>query len=186
MPAPPTRRRRRGLRITLITLIVLIVVLAGIWVFAVRPYLHSLAQNQLDSALTSAVNQIDLTPLSQAPAGIPIPLHVTEDNINNFYLPLLQVPSSPVQHMHIQITSNEMRFDFTVYGLASDITGTPTLINGNLSITNVGVGGVAGLVMSSDEMTTLLNKHLKDVQSRLHRPIRSVSLLNRELDIILD
>jgi hypothetical protein len=184
MPAPPRRRGRR-LRITLITLIVLIVLLAGAWVFALRPNLHSLAQNQLDSALSSAVNQIDFTPLSQAPAGISIPLRVTEDNINNFYLPLLHVPSSPVQNMHVQITSNAMRLDFTVYGFASDITGKPTLVNGNLTITNVSVGGVAGLVMSSDEMTTLLNKHLADVQAHLQRRIASVSLINHELDIIL-
>ncbi len=39
--------------------------------------------------------------------------------------------------------------------------------------------------MSSDEMTAILNTHLKDVQARLHRPIRDVSLLNHELDIIL-
>src|SRR5438270_9804646 len=105
MPAPPARRRGRGLRITLITLIVLIVVLAGVWFFALRPYLHSQAQNQLDSALSDAVNQISLSPLSQAPPGVPIPLRVTEDQINNFYLPLLHDPSSPVQIMHAQITS---------------------------------------------------------------------------------
>lgn len=185
MSAPPRRRRGRGLRITLISLIVLIILLAGAWVFALRPYLHSLAQNQLDSALSSAVNQIDFTPLSRAPAGIPIPLRVTEDNINNFYLPLLHVPSSPVQNMHIQITPDEMRLDFTVYGFASDVAGKPVLVNGILTATNVSVGGVAGLVMSSDEMTALLNKHFADIQARLHRPIASVSLINHELDIIL-
>lgn len=186
MPAPPRRRRGRGLRMTLITLVVLLIILVGAWVFALRPYLHSQAQNQLNSALSNAVNQIDFSPLSQAPAGVPIPLKITEDNINNFYLPLLHVPSSPVQNMHIQITPNEMRLDFTVYGLASDIAGKPTLINGNLAITNVSVGGAAGLAMSSDEMTALLNQHLADVQAHLHRPITSISLINHELDIILD
>ena len=185
MPASPVRRRGKGLRIALITLVVLILILAAAWTFALRPYLHSLAQNQLDSALSSTVNQIDFTPLSHAPAGIPIPLKVTEDNINTFYIPLLHAPSSPVQNMHIQITPEAIRLDFTVYGLASDIIARPTLLNGHLTVTNVSVGGVAGLVMSSDEMTTLLNNHLTDVQSRLHRPIANVFLINHELDIIL-
>src|SRR5205085_10054428 len=144
----------------LITLAVLIVVLVGAWIFGLRPYLHSLAQDQLDPALSSAVNQLDLSLLTRVPAGVPVPLRVTEDEINNFYLPLVHVPSSPVQNMRIQITSNEMRLDFNVYGFASDITGRPTLVDGSITITNVSVGGIVGLVMSSDEMTKLLNKHL--------------------------
>ena len=183
---PPRRRRGRGLRFTLITLVVLIILLAGAWVFVLRPYLHSLAQNQVDSALSNAVNQIDFSLISQAPPGVPLPpVKVTEDAINNFYLPLIHNPSSPVQNMHIQIASNQVRLDFTVYGFASDVTGKPTLQNGNLTVTNVSVGGIAGLVMSSDEMTALLNRHLADIQSRLHRPINSVLLMNHELDIIL-
>lgn len=187
MPAPRAHRRRgRGLRITLIILVVLIVVLTGAWFFALRPYLHSLAQNQLDSTLTSVVNQINFPPLSQLPPGVPLPpIQVTEDAINNFYLPLLHDPSSPVQNMHVQITSTEVRFDFTIYGFASDITGRPTLINGKLTATDVNVGGIAGLIMSSDEMTAILNKHLVDIQARLSRPITSVSLINQEIDITL-
>jgi hypothetical protein len=189
MPAPPVRRRRgRGLIITLITLVALIIVLAGVWVLALRPYLHSLAQNQLDSTLTNAVNQINLPPLPQLPLGAPPPppIRVTEDTINKVYLPLLHDPSSPVQNMHVQITSTEMRFDFTVYGFASDITGEPALVNGKLIATNVNVGGIVGLIMSSDEITALLNNHLADMQARLSRPITSVLLMNQEIDITLD
>ncbi len=106
--ASPVRRRGRGLIITLITLAVLIIVLAGVWFLALRPYLHSVAQSQLDSTLTSAVNQINFPQLSQVPAGVPLPpLKVTEDQINNSYLPSLRDPSSPVQNMHIQITPTE-------------------------------------------------------------------------------
>ena len=184
----PPRRRRRGrrLRITLITLIVLILVFAAAWVFAARPYLHSLAQNQIDSALSSTVNQINLSQLPLPPSGVPVPpLLIREDAVNNLYLPLVQAPSSPVQNMRILITSNEIQLDFTVYGFASDITGRPTLVNGKLVATNVNVGGVAGLVMSSDEMTALLNKHLADVQAQLHRPISQLLLLDHELEIIL-
>ena len=78
-----------------------------------------------------------------------------------------------------------MRLDFTAYGLASDVIAKPTLLNGKLTATNVSVGGVAGLIMSSDEMITLLNNHLADLQARLHRPIAKVFLVNHELDIIL-
>lgn len=188
MSTPPVRHRRgRGLIITLITLVALIIVLAGVWVLALRPYLHSLAQSKLDSTLTNAVNQINFPPLPQLPPGVPAPppIRVTEDTINNNYLPLLHDPSSPVQNMHVQITSTEVRFDFTVYGFASDITGEPVLVNGKLMATNVNVGGIAGLIMSSDEITTLLNNHLADLQARLNRPITSVILMNQEIDIVL-
>ena len=191
VPDIPQHSRRRGrgigrrLRITLITLAVIIVVLVGAWIFGMRPYLHSLAEDQLDPALSSAVDQIDFSVLSQLPAGVPVRLRVTEDEINNFYLPLVHVPSSPVQNMQIQITANDLQLDFTVYGFSGDITGRPTLVNGNLMVTDVSVGGITGLVMSPDEMTTLLNKHLADVQARIQRPINEVLLLDHELDIVL-
>jgi hypothetical protein len=142
--------------------------------------LHSVAQDQLDQALSNAVNLIPPGP----PAPVAGTIAVQESMINNL-LPLVHAPSGPVQNMHMLITPSEMRFDFTVYGFASDITGVPTVNGGNLVVTQVKVEGIAGLIMSSDEMTTLLNRHLSDVQAKLGRPPTMVQLFDHRMDITL-
>lgn len=177
------RRRRRFLRRTLISLLVIALVLALGWFFGLRPYLHGLAQSQLDGVLANAVNQIDTTRIAQLPPG-PVAVPVSETMINNLFV-LFSAPSDPVQQFHMSITPAGLRLDFRAYGFPCDITGVPTVSNGQLMVTNVNVEGIVSLIMSSDEMTSIVNRHLHDASAKLQRNVKGVLLRDREMDILL-
>lgn len=183
-PLPQRRRKRRLTRVLLILALVLLVLVAG-WFVGLRPYLHGLAQSQIDGVLSSAVDQIPPAQLSLIPPGqrsVP----VTETAINNLIvLNTTHAPSDPVQKMHITITPGGLRLDFQVYGFACTVTGVPEALNGQLVITNVTVGGMVALVMSPDELTATLNAHLHDAVTRLQRNVTGVTLKNHEIDIAL-
>jgi len=179
---PPRRRRRIGcLARTIITLLVLLILFGGGWFFILRPYLHALVQNQIDQVLTTAVDQIPPT-LPPIPIGSTIP--ITETLINNLFV-LNSSPSDPIQNEQAQITPDGLRVYFKAYNFPCAVMAMPHVKDGQLSVDNVTVQGIALLVMSPDEMTTLLNKHLADAQQRLNRPITAVNLKDHELDLIL-
>ena len=182
-PPVPNRRRRSSLTRVLVSYILMILVFGAGWFLGLRPYLHGLAQDQIDAVLSNVVNQIALTPISKLPSG-PTSLPVTETTVNNLFV-LYTAPSDPVQHMHVRITPAGMRVDFQVYGFASDITGVPVVSNGQLLLTNVTVDGIVSLIMSPDEITSILNAHLRDARATLHRNVVGIVLKDHEMDIML-
>jgi hypothetical protein len=178
-PLPQRRGKRLLTRVLLILALVLLVLVAG-WFVGLRPYLHGLAQSQIDGVLSSAVDQIPPAQLALIPPGqrsVP----VTETAINN----LITLNTASVQQMHITITPAGLRLDFQVYGFACTVTGVPEALNGQLVITNVTVGGVVALIMSPDELTATLNAHLHDAVTKLNRNVTRVTLKNHEIDIEL-
>ena len=161
---PPQPRRRRGgcLTTSLVTLIVVALLLTAGWFFGLRPYFHAMAQNQIDQAFTDAVQRIP-PQISQAPEG---PFTLTEDLFNN----LIQInmpPNSIVKQVAAHITTSNIDIEFQVYGMQCAVTGIPQVVNKQLVATNVQVNGILGLIMSNDEMTAILNKHLADAQAKL-------------------
>lgn len=177
--------RRRGRAIgCLITLLVLALVIGVGWVFALRPFLNSLAQAQIDQVLTAAVNQMPPT-ATQLPPGT---VHVQENAIDNLIV-LNSAPSDPVQQAQVHITPNLVRLDFQVYGLPCAVTGVPEVVgsqpNGRLVMSNVTVEGILALIMSPNEVTSLVNRHLAAAQARFAHPIIQVSLKNHELDLLV-
>src|SRR5258706_1671362 len=174
----PARPRRGGgcLPKILITLVILVILVAGGWFIGLRPYLHSLAQNQIDQELSNSINQI-----------IPVPpvintFVVTETAINNLFV-LNHAPSDPVQNMHLTITPGNLQLDFQAYGFSCSVSGILTASNGKPVVNNVAIQGVVGLIMSPDELTTILNNRLSDAQVRLHRSITSITLKEHEIDL---
>lgn len=173
----------------LITLIILIVVLAGGWIFVGRPILHSVAQNQFDQLISRQTNL--LVPI---PPAVASSLTVTENGLNNL-ITLNHAPSDPVQNAVAHVTpavvasdgsyTGGVELDFQLFGFACSIKGIPIASNGQVVMTRVQVSGILSLVMSPDEMTTLLNGHLQDAFTRLHRQVTNVVLKNQELDIQL-
>jgi hypothetical protein len=162
--------------------LVLLVLVAG-WFFGLRPYLHGVAQSQIDSVLSNSINQINPVEAALIPpvrASIP----VSETVINNLIV-LNTAPSDPVKQMHMTITPAGLRLDFQAYGFSCTVTGVPQASNGQLVITNVTVQGIASLIISPDELTTTLNAHLRDASARLHRNISGVILKDHEMDIQL-
>jgi len=181
---PPPRRRRSRVGCALgcfSTFAILIIVLGVVWVFALRPYAHDLATTQIDNAMTSAINQIP-PQVAQIPAGTTLP--VQEVVLNNL-LVLNIAPSDPVQNTNMQIAPSGVHLDFKLYGQPCTITSVPQAKNGKLVATNVTVTGVIGLVMSSDDITTLLNKHFADAQARINHSVTDVQLKDHEIDLML-
>ena len=183
--AVKTPRRRRGRAIGCLLILLLLVLLVGAgWVFGLRPFLHSLAQAQIDQTLTAAVNQLPLA-ATQLPPGM---VHVQENAMNNLIV-LNSSPSDPVQHTQVTITPSLVRLDFQVYGLPCAVTGVPQVAgnapNGRLVVSSVTVEGVIAFIMSPDELTSLINKHLADAQARFAHPIIQVTLQDHELNLLV-
>lgn len=181
-PKPTRSRNRSGSVLGCLIVLVLFLIIIGVgWIFLVRPYIHTIAQNGLDHVMTSAVDHIPAQ-AALLPAGSTLPV---QDNTINNLIVLNTAPSSPVQPTTAHITPNAVRIEFQLYGQSCAISQVPKSINGQLVATNVTVEGIIGWVMSPDELTTLLNKHYADAQTRIHHPIKEVQLKNGEMDVTL-
>lgn len=183
-PARPPKQRRRShwLLKSLISLFLTLIILAVAgWFLLLRPYLNNLAKQQIDQTLTSLVNQIP-----DAVAILPAEtVPVTEQAVNNLIV-LNTSPADTVKNIHITITADKLQLDFQVYGYSTTITGVPQVNNQNqLIITNVQISGVASFILSSDDLTTLVNKQLAAAQTKLKHPILKSQLKNQELDLTL-
>jgi hypothetical protein len=171
----------------LVTLLILAILVLGGF-FALRPYLHQLAQNQIGLALTNAVDQIPPT-AALSPAGI---VAVHENAVNNLIV-LNSAPSDPVQNVRMLITPSDVELDFQMqasigtqtFSVPGSVTAVPQVSNGQLVVTQVQVSPIVALVMSPDELTTLMDSHLADAQARFRHPIKSVLLKNHELDLVV-
>ena len=181
LPVPVRHKKRRLGRVLFILALVLLVLVAG-WFVGLRPYLHGLAQSQVDGVLTNAVNQINPAQMPLIPPGQRVTVSVSETAINNLIV-LNTAPSDPVQQMRMTITPGGMRLDFQVYGFACTVTGVPQAVNGQLIMSNVTVQGIMSLVMSPDELTATLNAHLRDATTKLQHAVSGVILKNHEIDI---
>jgi hypothetical protein len=174
---PP--QRRGCLLGGLATLLVLLLVIGAGWVLAIRPYVHNLAESQLDSAMGSAVQQIPPQSALLPPGST---LTVTENALTNLVV-LNVAPSSPVQQPVAKITPAGVRLEFQLYGNPCAISGVPKAVDGKLVATNVKIEGLVGLVMSPEEFTPLLNKHLANATQKLQHNIQSVELKDGEMDL---
>ena len=166
-------------------LIILLLVVGASWIFGVQPYIHSVAQTQLDNAMSNAVQQIP-PQAAQLPAGSTI--SVQESTVTNLIV-LNLAPSNPIKQPAVSITPQGVRLDFQIVTplvtMSSAITGVPKVVNGQLQMSNVTEEGPVGLVMSPSDITTLLNKHFAEAQTRLQHPIKSVQLKDHEMDLII-
>ena len=176
----PRRRRRGCLLSSLISFILLLVLIVGGWFFGLQPYLNRMAYSDMNGVLTNAVNNIP-PEVSQLPAGT-VPL--SEQVLNNL-LVLQSAPNDIVKNPQIHITSTQARMEFQVYGFPCAVTGLPQVNSGHLTLTNVNIEGIASLILTPDQITTLVNQHLADAQTKINHPIESVQLKDHEVDLVL-
>ncbi len=176
----PQRRNRVGYVLGCLgTLIVVLLLLGVASVFVLRPYIHNLAVAQMDNAMTSAVNGIP-------PIGVPIPpgttVPIAQDTLNGVIANNV-MDSSVVQNINVQITQEQVLINFEIYGQDCAITSVPQMQNGKLVATHVTVSGVASLVLSPAEISTLLNSHIEDMQTRINHRVTNIHLADQEIDV---
>jgi hypothetical protein len=184
-PASQRMGRRRGCASCsiggcLLILVVLILIVGAGWIFAIRPYLHNLAMTRLDQTMSSAAEQIP----PQAALLPPGPVVIRDAAIQNMIV-LNLAPSDPIKNPVAQITPSGVHLDFQLYGLPCSIGTVPTTVNGQLTATNVTISGPISLIMSPDDLTTLMNKHLVQAQARLKHRIMSVTLQQHQMTLQL-
>ena len=164
------------------TLILLALLLGATWFFALRPYIQDAAMTQMDDVMTSAVNQIPPIVVPVTP-GTTVP--VSESAVNAL-LTNASPDTNVVQGTNIQITPSQILLDFKVYGQDCTITAVPQAKNGTLVATDVKTSGIISLILAPKSITTLLNKHLQDAQTRIGHNIAGVRLLDQEIDITFE
>ena len=177
---PKKKSRLRGcLLYSLIIVVVLLLLLVGAWFAVARPYADSMAQSQLNNALAQAVANIPAQ-VALLPSGGTVPI---SDNTINLLLSDQSSSSNIVQNANVTITPQNFLFKFQVFGFDCSVTGVPIASNGKIVITNVTLSGIAGLVMSPDEITTIVNNHLADAVTRINHSITKVTLKQHEVDL---
>lgn len=177
----PRRRNRAGCVLGCLgTLLILVLLLGVAWVFALRPFVHDMAVSQMDNAMTNAVNQIPAIGLP-IPPGTTLPL--SDGTVNTILATNGANSSDPVQNPTMQIASNQILLDFKLYGQDCTITTVPQMQNGKLVATNVVVSGIISLVLSPQDITSLLNSHIEDAQTRINHRVTNVRLLDHEVDV---
>ncbi|QBD79077.1 zinc ribbon domain-containing protein [Ktedonosporobacter rubrisoli] len=162
------------------TLVLLAVLLGAGWFFALRPYLHDTAQSQIDQATSAAIARIP-PEVALLPAG---PLKIQETTLNSLLNNMLG-STTLIQNPAAQISPDHIRFMFQIYGNSCAITAVPQVTNGQLAVTNMSIDGIFGLIMTPAEMTNIVNQHLLEAQKQIKHNIRSVQLLNQEIDLQL-
>lgn len=186
-PAPRKRRRLGCLWTSLALLVVLAGGLTGAWFWAVRPYLHNLAQGELEQALSGPENQILLSMLA-IPPGVPLPTNLktirsTEESMNAY---LSAHNSDQVQNLHMTIAPTGMMLGFTAYGQNCAISAQPFLDSqGQIQVENVQVQGLLGLIMSNDELASELNSNLQNFSAQMSHKLSKITLLDHEIDVQL-
>jgi hypothetical protein len=183
-PLPTRRRKNRLIQVLLIflaALLVIILLLVAGWFVVLRPYLHGVAQNEINGAFSSAIGQIN--PIQAVVISTShAPIVITETDANTF---IAMNTAAPIQHMQMTITQAGLRLDFQLYGFTSTVTGVPQAVNGQLVMTNVTVQGIASLIMSPDELTSIVNANLHQISTVLPRSISGVILKDHEMDVQL-
>jgi hypothetical protein len=171
---PQQRRKRRG-RGLLLGLAVVIVLIVAILI-AGRFALNAFAISQINQTLSDAINNIpsEVALLPERDQTIP------ESTVNSL-ITQRSSASSPVQNLTIHFTPNDVEIDFNVFSFPSTITTVPKIVNGKLVATNVTVQGIAGLILSPDDITNIMNTQITNLQTHIQHTITAVTLENHAI-----
>ena len=182
----------------ILVLVLLSAALAGVWFFILQPTVHALVINKLDNAMTQAVDKVPSLqavppPLrSRIPAlNFPLQYSVLENTLENI-LKLNMAPSDPVQDPVVKVNQQGIRLAFNVhlgplpFTFPCAASFLPVVdAKGNLVAENVHIEGIASLVLSPDDLRTLLNKHFADAISKLDHPISSLKWTEDTVEVTL-
>jgi hypothetical protein len=179
---PYSQKKRHGLSSCLVwALVILVLLLIGLtigWFSVIRPSIHALAEKELNASLDQAEGNIP-PPLLFLP-GMIVPIH--EQTLTEILVHNLE-SSIPIKNPVAHITSSNARLDFQLYGFPCSVTVVPQVTNEHLVVSNVSIEGIISLVMSPDEVTTLLDTHLTHAQELFQHSVTNVQLKDQEMDL---
>ena len=180
--SPYSQKKPHGLRSCLVWVlaiaILLVIGLTISWFSVIRPSLHAMAEEEINTALDRIEGNIP-PPFLFIP-GMIIPVH--EQTLTELLARNLEQPS-PIKNLVAYITPSKARLDFQVYGFPCSVSVVPQVTNGHLVVTNANVEGIINLVMSPDEITTLLDTHLTHAQELFQHSVSNVQLKDQEMDL---
>jgi hypothetical protein len=162
-------RRRGGVRRLIGPVIALVLVVALLIVG--RFALNAFAINQINQALSGAIDNIP-APVAVLPERDQT---ITDSMVNNL-ITYQSSAASPVQNLTIHFTKNDVQINFNVFAFSSTITTVPKIVNGKLVATNVTVQGIAGLILSPDDITNLMNTQIRNMETHIRHTITAVTL----------
>jgi hypothetical protein len=198
------QKKRRGrlspggcILLFIAVLVLLFGALAGVWFFALQPYVHNMVVEKLDTAMGQAVDQLPTLNQPPPPFLPPIPRQdkqlppITETLLNNV-MKLALPPSEPIKDTAFHITEQNVRMEFNVqpdflpFGIPCAISFVPTVDEqGNVIVKQVDIEGMANLIVTSDDITPILNRHLKDAMTKLNNPVSTIQLHQGEIIVTL-
>ncbi len=182
----------------ILVLVLLSAALAGVWFFILQPTVHAMVINKLDNAMTQAVDKVPSLqtvppPLrSRMPAlNFPLQYSLLENTLENT-LKLNIAPSGPVQDPVVHVNQQGVRLEFNVhlgflpFTFPCAVSFLPVVdAQGNLVAEHVQIEGIASLVLSPDDLRTLLNKHFADATNKLNHPISSLQWTEETVEVTL-
>jgi hypothetical protein len=179
---PYSQKKRHGLSGCLVwALVILALLLIGLtisWFSVIRPSIYAIAEEEINTALDRAEGNVP-PPLLFLP-GMTVPIH--EQTLNEMLLRNMDSPS-PIKNPVAHITPSNVRLDFQLYSFPCSVTVVPQVTNGHLAVTNVKIEGIISLVLSPDEITALLDKHLTHAQELFQHSVTNVQLKDQEMDL---
>lgn len=140
--------------------------------FALNAFAISQINQALSDAITNVPSQVALLPERD---------QTITDSMVNALITRQNSSSSPVQNLTIHFTHNDVEIDFNVFSFSSTITTVPKIVNGQLVATNVTVQGIAGLILSPDDITNVMNTQIKNLQTHIQHTITAVTLENQAI-----
>jgi hypothetical protein len=190
-PEMPKARKKPavGCCLVYITLVIILLTatLGTIWFVILRPYLHNIAETEINNAMTQASQQLPTMPI-KLPVEVPLP-PITNERLETL-IELNLPPNGPLQNPIIHITPDGIRMDFQLYSFPCALSLLPVLEqqgpNKTLVVKNVNLEGILSLVMSSSEMEDLLNQNIAQTMQRLNYPLINIELKDGELDMTVN
>jgi hypothetical protein len=168
-PAPPGRRRRGScLGSCLLTFVLLLAALAagvwGAWAFAIRPALHTSADNAIRSGLRTALANLPALTPEELKVGLTT-IPINEDDVNGVLEKRLASAGGLVT-AQVAFQSGRVVVQYSALRLPGTISTTLTAQGSRLVATNTQVSGALGQVETGDELQTTLNQVLAELQSK--------------------
>ncbi len=178
------QKKRRGkgcLLYSLITVVLVLIVLVGAWFVILQPSLNNTAKSQLNDGMTQAVDTIP-TEIALVSIGLTVP--ITESQINS-QLSGQFSSSNIVQNPQVAITPQNFTFNFQAFGFSCSVTGVPVASNGKITVSDVTLSGLAALVLTPSDVTTIVNNNLSAAVARIQHPVTGLTLKEHEIDVTL-